>query len=295
LHRFCYAINVDCSACDSHLTMHRPSKRLICHHCGLAKAIPAICQQCNGRELIPVGTGTQRIYDYLTEEFSTTAMLRIDRDEVVGRDELNKRLELINNGEVQLIVGTQMLAKGHHFPQLTLVVVVDADCGFYNQDFRAIEQLGQLITQVAGRAGRAQYPGQVLIQTHVPDHPLLNLLLRDGYESFASTILASRKQAALPPYHYLAVIRAQDRHNDKILQLLQAIKNHLQQFPIQVLGPAPAPLARKANQHRMQLLVKSANRQQLQATLTAMRLWLTTNKQLPTIRWNIDIDPQDLT
>ena len=284
----------DCRACDSHLTMHRQSRRLICHHCGLAQTIPSACKQCQGRELIPVGTGTQRIFECLKQEFPDTAMLRIDRDEVQGKESLNLCLESIHKGDIQLIVGTQMLAKGHHFPKLTLVVVVDADNGFYNQDFRAIEQLGQLLTQVAGRAGRAERPGQVLIQTHLPHHPLLNILIQQGYDAFSKELLHAREEASLPPYYFLAMIRAQDRQNSKIVSALQAMKHFLRPFSIEILGPAPAPMARKANQYRMQLLLKSASRKQLQSALTAMRDWIIKNKQAQGVRWNIDVDPQDL-
>ncbi|WP_026069252.1 helicase-related protein [Legionella tunisiensis] len=210
------------------------------------------------------------------------------------KDALDKHLTSIHKGEAQLIVGTQMLAKGHHFPRLTLVVVLDADAGFYNQDFRAIERLGQLLIQVAGRAGRAQYAGQVLIQTHIPQHPLLNLLIQQGYESFATALLAERRQAELPPYHFLAVIRAQDKQTGKILEFLHAIKEQLFHHKLKILGPAPAPLARKAEQHRMQLLIKSPSRKLLQAALTALREWLTINRLSNNIRWNVDIDPVDL-
>ncbi|STX37007.1 primosomal protein N' [Legionella feeleii] len=284
----------DCSACDSHLTLHRQSGRLICHHCGATKAIPHHCLHCHGKELLPIGAGTQRIHEYLAEQFPQTKLLRIDRDEIQKKDALNKHLTSIHNGEAQLIVGTQMLAKGHHFPRLTLVVVLDADAGFYNQDFRAIERLGQLLVQVAGRAGRAQYAGQVIIQTHIPQHPLLNRLIQEGYESFATALLAERREAELPPYHFLAVIRAQDKQTSKVLEFLHAIKAQLFHQKLKILGPAPAPLARKAEQHRMQLLIKSPSRTLLQATLTALREWLTINKLSNNIRWNVDIDPMDL-
>ncbi|MGQ3889192.1 primosomal protein N' [Legionella sp. CNM-1927-20] len=285
---------VDCPACDSHLTLHRHSHRLICHHCGLSQAIPATCKQCENSELIPIGTGTQRLYDYLATVFPETKILRIDRDEIRKKNELEARLELINNEQAQLLVGTQMLAKGHHFPKLTLVVVVDADFGFYNQDFRAIEQLGQLLTQVAGRAGRAEKPGQVLIQTHLPHHPLLNVLIQKGYEEFAKMLLTSREQAALPPYHYLAVIRAQHKQNERIEDFLKSIKSYLSEQSLQILGPAPAPLARKANLFRMQLLIKSSSRKHLHLALTTMREWIKITRQSQDIRWNIDVDPMDL-
>ena len=284
----------DCRACDSHLTLHRHINRLICHHCGSTQNIATHCQACKGRELLPVGAGTQRVHEYLSLQFPQTAMLRVDRDEVQKKHALNEYLDRINTGDAQLIVGTQMLAKGHHFPRLTLVVVLDADNGFHNQDFRALERLGQLLTQVAGRAGRAEFPGQVVIQTHLPQHPMLNLLIQQGYDPFARSLLMMRQQAALPPYHFLAVIRAQGNNLPKLLDFLHAVKTFLHPTDINVLGPAPAPLARKAGQHRMQLLIKSSSRKKLQTALTPMRDWLTMNKLNNGVRWNIDIDPMDL-
>jgi primosomal protein N' (replication factor Y) (superfamily II helicase) len=284
----------DCHACDSHLTLHRHTERLVCHHCGAVKKIPTQCQSCSSKELLPIGAGTQRIHEYLQTQFPHTKVLRVDRDEVGNKKGLDRQLARIHSGEVQLIVGTQMLAKGHHFPLLTLVVILDADAGFYNQDFRALERLGQLLTQVSGRAGRAQYTGQVLIQTHLPHHPLLNLLIEQGYDAFARALLATRQQAELPPYHYLAVIRAQNKVPAKVLAFLHTVKQQLLTQEIKVLGPAPAPLARKADQHRMQLLIKSPSRKKLHNTLTKMRNWLTMNKLTNNVRWNVDIDPIDL-
>jgi primosomal protein N' (replication factor Y) len=285
----------DCRACDSHLTLHRSIRRLICHHCGLTTPVMTQCHTCRGNDLQPIGAGTQRIYDFLATQFPQTVLLRVDRDEVQKKHALNEHLERINTGEAQLIVGTQMLAKGHHFPRLTLVVILDTDNGFYNQDFRALERLGQLITQVAGRAGRAEFPGQVVIQTHLPQHPLLNVLIQQGYAPFAQALLEVRQQAALPPYHFLAVIRAQCKNLPKLLDFMHAVKAQLQTptSKLQVLGPAPAPLARKAGQHRMQLLIKSSSRKKLQAALTPLRDWLTMSKSSG-VRWNIDIDPMDL-
>ena len=285
----------DCRDCDAHLTMHRSRGRLICHHCGLMQAIPTHCQSCKSRDLVPVGTGTQRVHEYLSTQFPATTLLRIDRDEVSKKQALDACLALINDGTAQLIVGTQMLAKGHHFPRLTLVVVLDADNGFYNQDFRALERLGQLLTQVAGRAGRAEFPGQVVVQTHVPQHPLLNLLVQQGYDAFAQSLLTLRQQAELPPYHFLTVIRAQGKALPTILHFLQAIKEQLHLYDMNVLGPAPAPLARKGGHHRMQLLVKSSSRKKLMTALTQVRSWLAINTKITNgIRWNMDVDPMDL-
>ena len=284
----------DCRACDSHLTLHRSMGKLICHHCGLVQSIPQGCKSCHSSELLPVGAGTQRIHEYLSAQFPTTSVLRIDRDEIRKKQALDSCLARINDGDAQLIVGTQMLAKGHHFPRLTLVVVLDTDNGFYNQDFRALERLGQLLTQVAGRAGRAELPGQVIIQTYLPQHPLLNLLVQQGYDAFAQSLLSMRQQAQLPPYHFLTLIRAQGKNVSKVLQFLHAVKQQLHLNEMAVLGPAPAPLARKADQHRMQLLVKSPSRKKLNTVLTGVRDWLAFNKMANDVRWNVDVDPVDL-
>lgn len=284
----------DCKACDSHLTLHRELGQVICHHCGLTQKKPHHCLSCHSNNLIPVGSGTQRVYEFLSKEFPDIPMLRIDRDAIKQKNALDEHLEKINKGDVQLIVGTQMLAKGHHFPRLSLVVVLDADAGLYHHDFRATEQLGQLLTQVAGRAGRAEHPGQVLIQTHLPQHPLLNILIQQGYDDFAEALLATRKQADLPPFHYLAVLRAQGKSLSQVIQLLHATKNQILIQPISVMGPAPAPLARKGYQHRMQLLIKSPSRKALKTQLTQLREWLTISKLSNGIRWNVDVDPVDL-
>lgn len=285
---------VDCRACDSHLTLHRQIGQMICHHCGLTQSKPTHCRSCKSSELIPVGVGTQQIHEFLSAHFPDTNVVRIDRDSVRKKNALDQELERINTGEAQLIVGTQMLAKGHHFPRLSLVVVLDADSGLYNQDFRALEQLGQLLTQVSGRAGRAEQAGQVIIQTHLPDHPFLNVLIQQGYDDFAQALLTTREQAQLPPFHYLAVIRAQGKVSASVLKFLQATKEQIQSHPITVMGPAPAPMPRKANQYRMQLLIKSSSRKNLKTSLTQLREWLTRNKLSNGIRWNVDVDPMDL-
>lgn len=284
----------DCQACDSHLTFHKQLGQMICHHCGLTQRHPSQCKSCHSQELVPVGAGTQRVHEFLSQHFPDTNVLRIDRDAVRKKNALDEHLDKINTGEAQLIVGTQMLAKGHHFPRLSLVVVLDADAGLYNQDFRATEHLGQLLTQVSGRAGRAEHAGHVLIQTHLPDHPLLNLLIQQGYDQFAEALLTIREQAQLPPYHYLAMVRAQSAKPAQVLKFLHAAKDHLQLYPLQVMGPAPAPLPRKANQHRMQLLIKSPSRNTIKGSLTQLREWLTINKLNNGLRWNVDVDPMDL-
>ncbi len=285
---------VDCRACDTHLTLHKQLGKMICHHCGLNQKTPDRCRNCQSTELIPVGAGTQRIHEFLSAYFPNTEVVRIDRDAVRKKNSLDEHLDKIHNGKAQLIVGTQMLAKGHHFPRLSLVVVADADAGLYNQDFRALEHLGQLLIQVSGRAGREEQAGQVLIQTHLPNHPLLNVLIQQGYDSFADALLVTREQAQLPPYHYLAVIRAQGKVAASVLKFLHAAKEQILASSITVMGPAPAPMPRKANQYRMQLLLKSSSRKILKNALTQLREWLSGNKLGNGVRWNVDVDPIDL-
>lgn len=284
----------DCRACDAHLTVHRKSQQLACHHCGLIQPIPKSCSKCASKDLVPVGVGTQRIFEYLSIQFPQTNILRIDRDEMGRKEALNNSLKKINEGKAQLIVGTQMLAKGHHFPKLTLVVVIDTDNGFYNQDFRATERLGQLLIQVAGRAGREALPGHVVIQTHLPQHPLLNLLVQQGYAAFAQALIAQRQQALMPPYSHLALLRAQSKTMPKVLSFLHTIKQHLTTTGIDVLGPAPAPLARKANHYRMQLLLKSHSRAQRESALHTLKKTISQSKLDKSIEWTIDVDPIDL-
>ncbi len=284
----------DCRACDSHLTLHRKKKQLICHHCGLKKPISTHCETCQSDDLVPVGSGTQRIHEYLSAQFPNTQIARIDKDEVKQNKQLLETLEKITSGESQILIGTQMLAKGHHFPNLTLVVILDADAGFYNQDFRALERLGQLITQVSGRAGRAAYPGEVLIQTHFPDNPLLNQLIQSGYKAFTDALFPLRNQAAWPPYHHLALLRAYARNETNLNQFLASIKAALKQYHVIILGPAPAPLARKANQHHMQLLIKSNSRTDLHAALAFIKTTYPPHVRAGGVRWAMDVDPVDL-
>lgn len=281
----------NCSACDSHMTVHQQDGLLKCHHCGRQTKLQLRCGVCQSQELISVGIGTQRLYQALAKRFPKTAIARVDRDEVKRKRALEQALSAIESGETQLVVGTQMLAKGHHFPKLTLVVIVDADSGFYNQDFRAVERLGQLILQVSGRAGREALPGEVLIQTHLPDHPLLKVLIQAGYDAFAQEILKLRQAASLPPYTFWALIRAKARQEEAVSVHLSEMKQFLSGRGIKVLGPAPALLARKAKFHHMQLCLQSTTRQQLHDALTDLRRMVALNKQKSKVQWSIDVDP----
>ena len=197
-----------CPRCDARLTVHQRDQRLRCHHCGTEQPVPEVCPTC-GQAVKPVGQGTERIEETLAQLFPGVPLARIDRDAMRRRGALEDTLDRITRGEVRLLVGTQMLAKGHHFPGVTLVVVLNADQGLFGIDFRASERLAQSIVQVAGRAGRAERPGEVLIQTEYPEHPLLTHLAKGGYDEFAAAALEERRAAGWPPYARIAVLRAE--------------------------------------------------------------------------------------
>lgn len=285
---------VDCPHCDAHLTVHRKNNQLICHHCGYTQIKPKACAHCHHPELSAIGQGTQRIHEYLAQIFPDTSMRRIDRDEVKSKTDFEKFLNEIHSGETQLLIGTQMLSKGHHFPRLSLVVVVDGDQGLIHHDFRALERMGQLLTQVAGRAGREDLAGEILIQSQMPHHPELNLLIQKGYTAFSEALLKQRQSAHLPPFQYIALIRAQGLNQAHLIQFLQKIKIKLEANELNCLGPAPAPLARKANHHQLQILITSASRRKLQSQIQETRLWVAKTKLAQGLRWSIDVDAQVL-
>jgi len=282
-----------CQHCDANMTWHRKRQCLMCHHCGLQAQVPQHCESCFHPNLSPMGVGTEQLVEFLTEEFSAFKVLRFDRDVVRNKDQLETALAEIETQKVQLIVGTQMLTKGHHFPQLGLVVIVDGDSAFYQADFRALERLGQVFTQVSGRAGRADIPGEVLIQTHLPQHPLLLTLLQQGYISFMEVLLSQRQEASLPPFTHLGLIRAQGKDNLGLQQFLKilASKNCFNQH-IKVLGPAPAPMEKKAGIFRWQLILKAPQRSSLHSELK--KLLPIIEKYTPKgVRCFIEIDPYD--
>ena len=283
-----------CPRCDSFLTLHQSSHKLQCHHCDYVKSCPRICSECGQSELMPVGLGTERIETELKHLFAEYNIVRIDRDTTRKKGSLENLLEEAHNNTANILVGTQMLAKGHHFSNLSLVAVVDADSGLYSTDFRALERLAQLLVQVAGRAGREQLAGEVIVQTHHPGHPMLQCLLQNGFTAFAKELEAQREAAQLPPYMHMALFRSEDKDEQKARDFLAHLKQQLVEFlpqQIQVLGPIEAPMARRAGKFRAQLLLQSANRQQLQHCLAkAMdNEWLRRQKQK--VRWSLDVDP----
>lgn len=285
-----------CRHCDAHMTYHQRLNQLQCHHCGARQRLPATCPQCTGTEFVPVGAGTERLEHALLNYFNPQSIVRIDRDSTRRKGALQQIFANIHSGQSRILIGTQMLAKGHHFPDVTLVGILNADSGLYSIDFRAIERLGQLIIQVAGRAGRAEKPGEVLIQTHNPDHPLLQRLIQQGYLDFARHALAERRLAGLPPFSHQVLIRAEAANPDQPACFLQQVKQLAQPLAaaeVLILGPVPAIMERKGGHHRAQLLLQAANRPALQKLLSALIPALENLPGKRQVRWLIDVDPVD--
>ena len=286
-----------CQRCDSHLTLHRGEGRLRCHHCGAERPLVEQCGECDNTELLSVGLGTERIEAQLQAHYPDHEILRVDRDTTRRKGSLDAILERARGGGARILVGTQMLAKGHHFPDVTLVGIVDADQGLYSADFRGPERMAQTILQVAGRAGRAEKPGEVVIQTHQPDNPLLMTLMRDGYAPFAEALMAERREAGWPPFSHLALLRAEAPGREAPLTFLQRARQlaeGLRPAGVDLLGPLPAPMERRAGRYRAQLLVQARERRPLHALLAR---WLPQLEAAPwarEVRWSIDIDPQDM-
>lgn len=283
-----------CPACDTRLTVHQQSQQLRCHHCGVSERTPTKCPQCFSMQMIRTGTGTERLELALQQYFPNTPLFRIDRDTTRQKNALENMVEQIHQHEAALLIGTQMLAKGHHFPNVTLVVVIDADHSLVSTDYRAIERFGQLITQVTGRAGREQKVGRALIQSHYPQHPQLIRLINWGYHRFAMDLLAQRKQLQLPPFSYQALIRLEDKQAAVAESSLEALKQSLRGLPCTCIGPMPASLQRRAYFYRYQLLIQSPTRQQLHQTVQHLLKSSETLIKSHRQRWSIDIDPQDM-
>ncbi len=289
----------DCPQCEAKLTYHQNKNRLCCHHCGIERPKYTHCLQCKSDQLITLGIGTEKLETHLVELFPDKEIVRIDQDTTKkGKNTLSNLLEKVQTGKGQILIGTQMLAKGHHFPNVTLVALVDVDHALFSSDFRALERLGQLIVQVAGRAGRVRKQGFVLIQTHHPEHPLLTELLNKGYSLFAQSLLQERKAVNLPPYSFLAILHAE---SDKLHQLNQFLTQAKAmgleistQSLVKIIGPLPAPMGKKAGRHRAQLIIQSQERQTLQQWLSTWISMLAKNKSGQRIRWAVDVDPLEM-
>jgi primosomal protein N' (replication factor Y) (superfamily II helicase) len=285
-----------CAHCDARMTLHSRAQQLRCHHCGAQAPVPTICASC-GQALLAVGQGTERVEETLARLFPDAPLARLDRDSATGRGSIQTVLDRVHSGEARILIGTQMLTKGHHFPDVTLVIILDADQGLFASDFRATERLAQTITQVAGRAGREARAGEVMIQTEFPEHPLLNRLIAEGYESFAASALEERREAGWPPYSRLALLRAEARDSaalDAFLRAAAAAAQGLDETTVKILGPAAALIARRADHYRAHLLIETAVRSTLQRFLGR---WLPKIDDLPRtagLRWSIDVDPLEV-
>lgn len=286
----------ECSRCDSRMTVHARDRSLRCHHCGAKAGLPESCAQCSA-PVKPLGAGTERLEDALLRRFPGYTVRRIDSDSTQQRGAIEAALLAAERGDADILVGTQMLSKGHHFPKLMLVGVINADQGLFGTDFRAAERLAQSIIQVAGRAGRESRQGEVLIQTAFPEHPFWRLLLDGGYPAVADAALAEREQSHWPPYTRLALLRSNaHRHGDALAFLERAAEliAALRPASLRVLGPVDAPMARKAGRYRAQLLLQSSDRKSLHLLLAALRPALEADPAARKVRWSIDVDPIEL-
>ena len=293
--------NARCPSCDMNFTLHQAPPRLHCHHCDTRRGVPAICPTCNNPRLQHSGAGTEQVVEYLKKHFVSVPVIRIDRDTTRNKDSMDALLAEADLGDPCILVGTQMLAKGHHLKALDLVIVMDTDQGLMSPDYKALERLGQLITQVAGRAGREQDQGKVLMQSLQPEHPMLQTLIHEGYDVFATTLLQSRKAANLPPFCFSALFRAESKRGENALELLTFIKREILKLKTQtaktdslrVLGPFPALIEKLNHRFRYQLQIYCNNRSALHKLLDSCLENIYQNALSRRTRWSLDIDPID--
>jgi len=304
-----------CRRCDARLTLHmdvqvsreagsrerpihRRSHMLRCHHCGAEAPLPAICPACSSGNLHGIGEGTERIETVLARLFPQARIVRIDRDSTRRKGALEEKLRRVHAGEADILVGTQMLTKGHDFPNLTLVGVLNADQGLYSADFRSEERLVQQLVQVAGRAGRADKPGEVLIQTFHPDNPVFAALAHHDYREFARYALAERAAAHYPPFAHLALLRAESPKPDAALAFLRAahdLAEGLAEAEVaHLMDAVPSPMERRAGRYRAQLLVQAGERKALHDFLSAWLIQLENEKRGRQVRWSLDVDPVEM-
>ena len=288
----------ECEACEKPYTYHQKQRVLRCHHCAAQKVVPRQCGHCGSTNLVTTGVGTEQLEQVLAEKFPHYQISRIDRDSTVRKGALEAELQAIRQGKSQILIGTQMLAKGHHFPNVTLVAIVNVDSSLFSTDFRSEERLAQLYLQVAGRAGRAEKPGEVVLQTHYPDHPLLKVLLNEGYEAFAQSALQLRQTMQLPPFCAQALFRATGKHNEQIANFLQNLTAYFQKKTVelglqgmQILPPFSAPMPKKAGTYRWLLLIQHPSRRLLQQLLAQFEQDKVNFAIPSSIRLSLDVDP----
>ena len=286
----------ECARCDSRMTVHARDKALRCHHCGASRPLDECCSSC-GASVRPLGEGTERLEEALCAQFPDHRVARIDSDSTQGRGAIGEALALAEQGGADILVGTQMLSKGHHFPKLTLVGVVNADQGLFGTDFRSTERLAQSIIQVAGRAGRESRQGEVIIQTAFLDNPFWQHLIDGGYQKISADALAERETTRWPPFTWLALIRSAAHKQQDAHAFLEVARQYVEARKIEflrVLGPVNAPMARKAGRYRTQLLLQSSDRKALHQVLHGLRPTLENEPTARKVRWSIDVDPIEL-
>ncbi|MEE4192225.1 MAG: primosomal protein N' [Halieaceae bacterium] len=283
----------NCRHCDARLTLHRAARELRCHHCEWRAPLPNRCPDCQGSALNARGVGTEQAESVLQERFPKYPIHRVDRDSMQKRGAMAALMDTVNSGDPCILLGTQMLTKGHHFPGVTLVGLLDTDAALFSADFRGPERMGQLITQVSGRAGRAERPGRVILQTHYPDHPLLRTLLERGYDDYAGQLLAEREQQSLPPFGQLLMLRAEAASLDSAEQFLAGLRQATTAGNAQLIGPLPAPMQRRGGRFRAQLLGLAASRSALQQLAVQLVTAAENSPAGKRLRWSLDIDPTE--
>jgi primosomal protein N' (replication factor Y) len=284
-----------CTRCSANLVLHLRDGELRCHHCGRRERVPAKCPNCSAVDLAPVGQGTQRVEETLQAALPEARIARVDRDSTARKGSLKGVLDQMRAGELDILVGTQMLSKGHDYPNLTLVGVLDADSALFSADFRASERLFAQLVQVSGRAGRGSQPGEVLVQTDFPNHPLYAAVASHDFDRFATEALDERRLAGFPPFSHLALLRAESKKAGEATDFLRAAARLARRLApkVEVFDPVPAPLERKAGFERAQLLVRSGARAELQPFLRAWREALAERGDRR-VRWSLDVDPQEV-
>lgn len=286
----------ECARCDHYYTLHQAQHHLRCHHCDSQRAVPRQCPSCGSTHMVPVGLGTEQLEHSLAPLFPGVPISRIDRDTTSRKGALEQHLAEVHRGGARILIGTQMLAKGHHFPDVTLVSLLDVDGALFSADFRAAERFAQLYTQVAGRAGRAGKQGEVILQTHHPEHPLLQTLLTEGYDAFADRALLERSSVLLPPWSSHVLIRAEDHNNQQAPLFLQQLRNLLQASPLAdnqlwIVGPVPALQPKRGGRYRWQLLLQHTSRPRLQHLISSTLALINTLPEARKVKWVLDVDP----
>jgi len=285
----------ECDECDTYLTYHKHINKLRCHHCERIYGIPEFCSECGSQKVETMGVGTEKIHQGLVDNLKDVKVIRVDRDTVKTPNQWQRTVDEIKTGDPCVMVGTQMLSKGHDFPNLTLVVCVNVDNSFFSIDFRATEHLSQLMIQVSGRAGRKDKTGKVVIQSHCPQHEFFKLLLGKSYQDYALHELEQRAAVGFPPASYMAIIRARSRNEKTVNEFFESIlADTTENETVSIMGPIPAPMYKKMGQFQMQLIFNGNNRKSLHNTLKQIICLLRNNKICNNVIWSLDLDPINL-